>query len=102
MVMQKKALKEHGEKISQDERLKIEQAMTDAKEALKGTDLEKIKKAKDDLLTASHKLAEHIYQEAAAKAKSDEAAQGPQGGAGGSQTESKDNVVDAEVVDDKK
>lgn len=92
-----KALKEHGDKISQDERLKIEQALSDAKEALKGSDLEKIKKTKEALLSASHKLAEQIYQEAAAKAKSsqgkqtsDEAEQG------------KDKVVDAEVVDEDK
>ena len=30
-----KALKEHGDKVSQDERLKIEQTLSDAKEAVK-------------------------------------------------------------------
>ena len=95
-----KALKEYGDKVTQDERLKIEQALTDAKEASKGTDLEKMKKAKDTLLAASHKLAEQVYQEAQAKKTQ-----------GGGQTENPsngqgkndDNVVEAEVVDkDKK
>jgi hypothetical protein len=39
-----KSLKEHGDKVSSDERLKIERAITDAKEALKSEDLERIKK----------------------------------------------------------
>ncbi|MBI4217937.1 MAG: molecular chaperone DnaK [Elusimicrobia bacterium] len=93
-----KALKEHGDKISQDERLKIEQALTDAKEALKGTDLEKIKKTKESLLTASHKLAEQLYQEAQTKAQS--SANSPDSGK--SEDSSKGKVVDAEVVDEDK
>jgi molecular chaperone DnaK len=95
-----KALKEHGEKITQEERLKIEQALSDTKEALKGTDVEKIKQAKETLLNASHKLAEQIYQEAAAKAKASE--QGQAKSEGETSKPSKDNVVDAEVVDDDK
>ncbi len=99
-----KALKEHGDKISQDERLKIEQAINDAKEALKGSDLEKIKQAKEAVLSASHKLAEQIYQEAAAKAKTDAPDQSAPGasGNGGGQDQGKDKVVDAEVVDNDK
>lgn len=103
-----KALKEHGGKISQDERLKIEQAISDAKEALKGTDLEKIKKAKEDLLNASHKLAEEIYKDAAAKQKASEGgdAQGgsqqPGTESGNSGQSGQDKVVDAEVVDEDK
>ncbi|MBI2915624.1 MAG: molecular chaperone DnaK, partial [Elusimicrobia bacterium] len=93
-----KALKEHGDKISQDERLKIEQALTDAKEALKGTDVEKIKKTKESLLTASHKLAEQLYQEAQTKAQS--SANSPDSGK--SEDSSKGKVVDAEVVDEDK
>lgn len=92
-----KALKEHGDKISQDERLKIEQALSDAREALKGSDLERIKKTKEALLAASHKLAEQIYQEAAAKAKSSQESK-----ASGDDGKPKDKVVDAEVVDEDK
>ena len=98
-----KSLKEHGDKISQDERLKIEQAINDTKEAIKGGDIAKIKEAKDKLSDASHKLAEEVYK--AAQQQQQANAQGAQANAGQAQQEAPkndDNVVDAEVVDDKK
>lgn len=97
-----KSLKEHGDKISQDERLKIEQAINDTKEAIKGGDIAKIKEAKDKLSDASHKLAEEVYK--AAQQQQQANAQGAAGNAGAQQEapKSDDNVVDAEVVDDKK
>jgi molecular chaperone DnaK len=91
-----KALKDHGDKIAQDERLKIEQALNDAKEALKGTDVALIKKSKDTLLEASHKLAEHIY------ASSKPGAAGPAGEQPAQNAGDGKKVVDAEVVDDNK
>ena len=101
-----KSLKEHGDKISQDEKLKIEQAINDTKEAIKGGDIAKIKEAKDKLSEASHKLAEEVYK--AAQQQQQAAGATGQGGAnvgaGQAQQEApkQDNVVDAEVVDDKK
>jgi molecular chaperone DnaK len=99
-----KALKEHGDKVSQDDRMAIERAVTDAKEALKGTDLDKIKKTKEDLLQASHKLAEEVYKAASAKAQA--GGEAPSGGAAGGDASAGDNgkekVVDAEVVDEDK
>ncbi len=99
-----KSLKEHGDKISQDERLKIEQAINETKEAIKGGDIAKIKEAKEKLSTASHKLAEEVYK--AAQQQQQANAQGAAGAnAGQAQQEAPkndDNVVDAEVVDDKK
>ena len=98
-----KSLKEHGDKISQDERLKIEQAINDTKEAIKTNDITKIKEAKDKLSDASHKLAEEVYK--AAQQQQQAGAQGAQANAGQAQQEAPkndDNVVDAEVVDDKK
>ena len=102
-----KSLKEHGDKISQDERLKIEQAINDTKEAIKTNDLAKIKDAKEKLSTASHKLAEEVYKAAQQQqqANAQTGAQGAAGNAGQAQQEAPkndDNVVDAEVVDDKK
>ena len=99
-----KSLKEHGDKISQDERLKIEQAINDTKEAIKGGDIAKIKEAKDKLSEASHKLAEEVYK----AAQQQQQAAGAQGAAGANagqaqqEAPKQDNVVDAEVVDDKK
>ncbi|MCR5505018.1 MAG: molecular chaperone DnaK [Elusimicrobiaceae bacterium] len=101
-----KALKEHGDKIGQDERLKIDQALSELKEAVKTDDTERIKKAKDEALAASQKLGEIIYKEAQAKANpqanagaaganAEQAQANPQGEA------KKDDVVEAEVVDGK-
>ena len=99
-----KALKEHGDKIGQDERLKIDQALSELKEALKTDDTDRIKKAKDNALTASQKLGEIIYKEAQAKANP----QANANGAAGAQAQAnpqgdakKDDVVEAEVVDGK-
>lgn len=44
-----KSLKEHGDKISAEERLKIEQSINDTKEAIKTNDIAKIKEAKEFL-----------------------------------------------------
>lgn len=96
-----KALKDYGDKISQEERIQIEQTLSDAKEAIKSSDRERIKKAKEALLEASHKLAEHVYKAAQA---GQTAAQGAPGASqtGDSDKDEKAKVVDAEVVDEKK
>ena len=101
-----KSLKELGDKVSQADRLAIEQAAGDLKDALKSDDAARIKRSTDALQQASHKLAEEVYKHAQA-AKGQQAAGGggqPQGG----QTEQPqqgggDKVVDAEfkVEDDK-
>jgi molecular chaperone DnaK len=108
-----KSLKEHGDKISADDRLKIEQALNDAKEAIKANDKDRMRTTKDALAAASHKLGEAIYKDAQAKAQQSQGAQGgqqPQGpsgaeagqtGAGAAQGQ-EGEVVDAEVVDEKK
>jgi molecular chaperone DnaK len=96
-----KSLKDYGDKISQDERLNIERAISDLKEALNGDDVEKIKKLKEELINVSQKLGEAVY-----KAQQQQNQQQSQ-----SQTEQtqqnqsndkKEDVVDAEVVDDNK
>lgn len=60
-----KSLKEHGDKITEDEKKSI----TDALERCKNSkdtanDPEEIRKAIEELTSASHKLAEHIYKTA--------------------------------------
>jgi molecular chaperone DnaK len=93
-----KALKEHGDKVSQEERGAIDRGLSELREALKGDDIEKINKAKEALMKASHKLAEEIYKNEQAKAQE----QQPAGAAAGGSKKGGDGVVDAEVVDDKK
>merc|ERR1712070_992237 len=57
-----KSLKEHGSKITDAEKKAIEDASASLKEALKGTDVEAIKKKTQDLVQASMKLGEAIYK----------------------------------------
>jgi molecular chaperone DnaK len=91
-----KSLAEHGSKVSEADRTAIENALSDLKEALKGTDADAIKAKAQTLAQVSMKLGEAMYAQQ----------QGGDGGdaAGGSQDQ-KDDVVDAEfteVDDDKK
>ncbi|MGA2090085.1 MAG: molecular chaperone DnaK [Endomicrobiales bacterium] len=100
-----KGLKEHGDKIAGDERLAVEQALSSTKEALKGTDIEAIKKAKESLTTASHKLAEVIYREAQKQSSpggQGEPQAGPEQSSQSAQPKDDSKVVDAEVVEEKK
>jgi molecular chaperone DnaK len=95
LAASEKALRDNGDKVSQEDRTNIERAVSDLKEALKGDDTDRINKAKEALVKASHKLAEEIYK--AAKASD---GNGDQAKAGTKSEKSGDTVVDAEVVDD--
>ncbi len=64
-----KSLKEYGDKVSAQEKENIQSKLDELKEAIKGKDIEKIKKGAETLTTASHKLAEEIYKQAGAKQK---------------------------------
>ncbi|MBA2351727.1 MAG: molecular chaperone DnaK [Burkholderiales bacterium] len=59
----KKSLKEHGDKVSTDDKAKIEEALKDAEEALKSGDKDAIESKTEALAAASHKLAEQMYAE---------------------------------------
>jgi molecular chaperone DnaK len=92
-----RTLREHGDKIPEGERKAIEDALNEAREALKGDDIGRIKRAQENLTKASHKLAEVMYREAQAKAGA-----GSADGGAGSQQKSKapeGDVVDAEFED---
>jgi len=100
-----KSLKELGDKVSQSDRLAIEQAARDLKDAVKSDDAAKIKRGMDALTQASHKLAEEVYKKAQATSDKQQAT----GGRGARDREEPaekskkdDNVVDAEfkVEDD--
>ncbi len=90
-----KSLKEVGDKISADEKAKVEKVLGELKELLKKEDVtkEEIDAKVQELTQVSHKLAEAMY-------KQDQGAgTGAQGGAqqGGSQKGGDDDVIDAEV-----
>jgi len=85
-----KNLKEHGAKISDAEKKTIEDASTDLREAIKGTNTEDIKKKTEILVQASMKLGEAIY-------KSQEKKEGsPKDGDKNNEAKKDDNVVDAD------
>lgn len=85
-----KNLKEHGAKVSDTDKKAIEDASTDLKEAIKGTDTEEIKKKTEVLVQASMKLGEAIY-------KSQEKKEGsPKEGDKNDEGKKDDNVVDAD------
>src|SRR3989454_5466269 len=91
-----RTLREHGDKVSAEDKQSIESALDAAREALKSDDLDRIKRAEEDLQKASHKLAEVMYREAQAKAQSSgDPGAGDAGQAGGQ----KGDVVDAEFED---
>jgi len=95
----KKALSEHGDKIDADEKGKIETALAEAEEAMKGNDKDTIVAKTEALGQASQKLGEKVYADAQAGAESGAGAE-----AGGTKSDDAD-VVDAEfteVQDDKK
>ena len=100
-----KALKEYGDKVSQEERLAIERALNDLREALKGEDAAKMKSATDAALQASQKLGEAMYKSQQANASAQAQQAGAQAGAnagaqaGAANNGGKDDVVEAEVVD---
>ena len=75
-----KSLQEFGDKVSEDEKKKIQEKLEVLRGVLKKSDAnkEEIQKALDELTQASHKLAEQVYK-ASAQAQKQEAAAGEQG-----------------------
>ena len=102
-----KTLKEHGDKVSDDEKKQIEEAMQKLKDAMAGDSVEAINTAKETLMQSSHKLAEEMYKKAQeAQGNATGGAQGGPSGesAGTGESSDGDGAVDAdfEVVDDDK
>ena len=106
LVLQvEKNLKEHGDKISSEDKSKIETDLNDLKEAVEKNDLDLIKTKTQELTQSSMKMGEAMYK--------DQQANGAPGAENGDQPQPDDNadapkdddVIDAdfeEVDDDKK
>ncbi|HUI72969.1 MAG TPA: molecular chaperone DnaK [Spirochaetia bacterium] len=104
-----KSLKDYGDKVSQSERAEIEAKLNDLKSAIKDKNVDRIKRATDELTKASHKLAEEVYKQQAGK---QQGGAGPQGGPGpeqgpaepkaGNGGKKDDDVIDAEFREEKK
>ncbi len=94
-------MKEHGSKVSDADKKAIETASANLRNALKGTDIEDIKKKTQDLVQASMKLGEAIYK----SQQSAKPADTPKDAKVKEEGKKDDNVVDAdfeEVKDENK
>ena len=86
-----KALSENAN-VPESDKKDIEAKVEATKEALKGSDIEAVKKTTEELLQASHSLAQQSY------AQGEQAAAGGTGGA--TAQAGPDDVVEGEVVDE--
>jgi molecular chaperone DnaK len=93
-----RTLSEHGSKLAEADRKALEEAMTEAREALKGEDINRMKQAQERLQAASHKLAEAMYREAQSASAPGGAGSRPSPG-GGTTGPKEGEVVDAEFED---
>ncbi|MFH1826117.1 MAG: molecular chaperone DnaK [bacterium] len=87
-----KTIKDAGEKISKEEKEKVEKAIVEVREALKGEDLEKIKQNQEALQKELYAIAEKIYKQEAP----------PQGPGQGQGQGDKTVDAEAEIKDDEK
>ncbi len=89
-----KNLTEHGDKISEEDKAKIQEALASTKKAMEGDDPNAIDSAVQNLTTASHKLAEEMYRKATASTSG--SASGAEQPSGGESAKPDEKVVDAE------
>jgi molecular chaperone DnaK len=113
-----KMLRDNADKISAGDKSKIEQAVAQVKEALKGTDVDAIKSASEKMNEAWQAVSAELYKAASEKAQAQPGQAGGQpggesgaesasgaganGGSGGKGKKDEGPIIDAEVVDDNK
>ena len=88
-----KTLKDLGDKISSEEKAKVETEIDNVKKALEGTDVENIKQATERLTTAFYEISEKLYSQANA------AGAGANAGANSNETAGEDQPNDGNVYD---
>ncbi len=88
-------LKEHGDKLSDDDRKQIEDAVKELRESVKNDDKEDIDKKIEELQKASYKLGEVVYEQT----KAEQQTGGEQGAEGQAEAESGGGEEDEDVVD---
>jgi len=93
-----KSTRQLGDKLPSDERSRIESAISELKKALAGTDIEAIKQKSQELMDASHKLAEAVYAQTTQRATTEKKPRSEKK----EKPEEEEEVVDAdyEVVDE--
>ncbi|MEO8587592.1 MAG: molecular chaperone DnaK [Acidobacteriota bacterium] len=98
-----KLVEESGDKVPEAEKEAVRTAVAEAKKVLEtsASDAEALKKAAQDLQKASYKIAEALYK-AAPQSPAGADAAAPSGEEGQASAKPADDVIDAEVVDQKK
>ena len=89
-----KSLKEHGDKITEDEKKSIEAGISDLKKSLESKDIEDIKKKTQSLIQVSMKLGEAVYKSQQKSQPKNEDKKDPK-----TDSKDKENVVDADFED---
>jgi len=90
-----KSVKEYGDKVSSDEKKKIESAIEKGKKLLSSDNTNEIKKAQEDIQKTAHKLAEEMYKASAQKQQQAQKEEQPKKKAEG-QKKADEDIVDAE------
>ena len=88
----RKSLADYGDKVSEEEKAKIELAITAVEEAVKGDNKEEIEAKTTELMTASQKIGEMMYADMQAE-------QGASADTAQGSSHAKDDVIDAEYTD---
>jgi molecular chaperone DnaK len=94
-----KMLRENSDKVPAELKGEVESAVSEAKSKLDAADYDTLVKARENLESRVHKIAETIYKAAGAAAGGAPGAGGADAGAPSSGPTGKDNVVDAEYED---
>ena len=88
-----KLLKENEDKVSEDTRKAVQEAIDEVKSALEGDDTDAVKKAFDHLNEVGMKIGEEVYQAAASEAAEEELPSQED-------VNAEEEVIDAEIVED--
>ncbi len=92
IFMTENALKDLGDKVDKKEKEEAEKLMDNLKKELEGNDIDKINKAKDELLTKANALASKVYEQAAKESQANNETKENTD----TKEEKKDDVIDAE------
>ena len=100
-----KFMKESGDKLEASDRMAIESAANDVKKALEANDAKAINRTLEALTKAQEKAAEALYKNAGPGSAGSAGSTGSAGSAGSGPTSGNgkaDDVIDAEVVEERK
>jgi molecular chaperone DnaK len=91
-----KLLKDQADKVTAEDRERVETGLKELKDALAGTDIEAVKRGHERLTSVLQDFSQRLYQQAQSQAS----AGGAPGGTAGGSAPSDDEVADAEIVDE--